>query len=238
MPNHSDISNDNNKSADVQLIDGTGSQQSYAVVARRGNIFLGIKFAGLADGASFGLPGTTYVHVRLRSARSKHLAAQLDVTRKDKIFNLPLDHLSLDEAWPYLSFEKVDEKRASLGIGLFIKGSLIVNTDAVISRIEKGDLFRKLIVYVMSQVDPKNCIVDQHRMSLWLADQAQSVLNELKKKIAIQQMIASVHNEFGTTFGGQFEMVAPHTQVFNSIYQKHLKTHTPIGKPGYNATDS
>lgn len=34
----------------VHLIDGTGTHQSYAVVARRGNIFLGIKFSGLVDG--------------------------------------------------------------------------------------------------------------------------------------------------------------------------------------------
>src|SRR5580698_3653519 len=103
----------------VHLIDGTASHQSYAVVARRGTIFLGIKFSGLTDGARFGLPGTNYLHARLRSVRVVKLAALLDsVKDQDKIFNISLHQLSLDGAWPNISFEKVDAERASIEVGM------------------------------------------------------------------------------------------------------------------------
>jgi hypothetical protein len=38
----------------LHFIDGTSSQLSYAVEARRGHIFLGVRFLGLADGDQFG----------------------------------------------------------------------------------------------------------------------------------------------------------------------------------------
>ena len=77
------------------MIDGTGSQQSYGVVARRGNIFVGIKFFGLVDRAGFGLPGTTYLHARLRSARVVKLTALLDlIDGSEKVFDLLAHQLS------------------------------------------------------------------------------------------------------------------------------------------------
>src|ERR1700750_96531 len=63
---------------DLNLTDGTLGPKSYAIVARRGDVFLGIKFSGLADGTQFGLPDKAYLNVLLRSARNQDLAAKLD----------------------------------------------------------------------------------------------------------------------------------------------------------------
>ena len=38
------------KFADLRLMDGTSLKRSYAIVARRGDVFLGVKFSGLAEG--------------------------------------------------------------------------------------------------------------------------------------------------------------------------------------------
>jgi hypothetical protein len=212
------------ESTKVHLIDGTGSHQSYGVVARRGNIFLGVKFSGLTDGARFGLPGTTYLHVRLRSARVVELAALLDSTKDQaKIFNICLHQLSLDGAWPSLSFEKVDAERASLAIGLFIHGSLTADTATVITRIQQGDLFRKLIAYVAAAASQENCIVDASALSHWLANQAKPMLNALKKKLAIEQMTKAAHQEFGATVEHQMETIDPHMQQLSALYQKHMQ---------------
>jgi hypothetical protein len=76
--------------SDLLLMDGTASQQSYAIMARRGDVFLGIKFSGLADGAQFGLPDKTYLNVLLRSARDEALAAELDLEKPaDNVVHLP-----------------------------------------------------------------------------------------------------------------------------------------------------
>jgi hypothetical protein len=71
----------------------------------------------------------------------------------DKVINLFPPQLALDEAWPGFSFEKVDAERASLILGMFIDGSLVDDTDAVITRIELADLFRKLVDYVVDRAN-------------------------------------------------------------------------------------
>ena len=43
------------KYAGLHFIDGTSSQSSYVAVARRGNLFLGVKFTGLTDGKQMGV---------------------------------------------------------------------------------------------------------------------------------------------------------------------------------------
>ena len=48
--------------AGLYFMDGTNSQSSYVAVARRGNIFLGVRFTGLTDGKQLGVDGTTYLH--------------------------------------------------------------------------------------------------------------------------------------------------------------------------------
>ena len=212
------------KSPKVHLIDGTGSHQSYGVVARRGSIFLGIKFTGLADGARFDLAGTTYLHARLRSARVVKLAALLDSTKgQAKVFDICLHQLSLDGAWPNLSFDKVDAERASLEIGLFIKGSLTADTSAVITRIQQGDLFRKLGAYMIASAGPENCILDVGTLSQWLTEQAKPALNALTKKVATEQMTEAAHQEFGGMVEQEMETVGPHMQQLNALYQKHMQ---------------
>src|ERR1700722_9236335 len=104
---------------DLHFIDGSGSHSSYAAVARRGNIFLGIKFSGLTDGHQLGVPGKTYLHARIRSARDQALAEKLDMeSGADNVVGLFAQQLALDEAWPDLTFEKVDVERASLHMGM------------------------------------------------------------------------------------------------------------------------
>jgi hypothetical protein len=223
----------------VHLIDGTGTQQSYGVVARRGTIFLGIKFSGLLDGARFGLPGTTYLHARLRSAGAVKLVALLDsVGDKDKIFDLCMHQLSFESAWPNLSFEKVDAERASLEVGLFIQGSLIAETEAVIVRVENGDLFRKLIAYVISRVGVEHCIIDAHTMSHWLAGQAKPMLHEMKKRLAAEKVMRAAQQEFKSVFGNQMEVADQHSQQLDAFYKKHMRFHPILLKDGKNPDES
>lgn len=107
------------------LDERNGLAQEHAVISRRGNIFLGIKFSGLTDGSNFGAPGKTYLHARVRSARDQALAEELDLEEgPSNVVSFVEKQLALDEAWPKLSFEKVDDHRASLLVGMFIQGTL------------------------------------------------------------------------------------------------------------------
>jgi hypothetical protein len=208
--------------AGLHFIDGTSSQRSYAAVARRGHVFLGIKFLGLADGDQMGVPGKTYLHARIRSARDKALADKLDLeVGPDNVINLFQPQLALDEAWPGFTFEKIDAERASLILGMFINGSLIDDTDAVIARIEEASLFRKLVDCVIDRAGPEHSIARAKLVAAWMADQAKPSLAGLKKAAEHQKIVLAAQKEFAGLVEGQVEVVGPHLQQLNTIYHKH-----------------
>ena len=208
--------------AGLHFIDGTSSQRSYAVVARRGHVFLGVRFLGLADGDQLGVPGKTYLHARVRSARDQALADKLDLEGgPDNVINLFPPQLALDEAWPGFTFEKIDAERASLILGMFIDGSLIDDTDAVIARIEDANLFRKLVDCVIDQAGPEHSIARAKLVAMWMFDQAKPSLAGLKKAAEHQKIVLAAQKEFAELVEGQVEVVGPHLQQLNTIYHKH-----------------
>jgi hypothetical protein len=211
----------------LHLIDGSGSHSSYAAVARRGNIFLGIKFSGLTDGHQLGVPGKTYLHARMRSARDQALAVKLDLeSGADNVIDLLAKQLALDEAWPAFAFEKANAERASLQIGMFISGSLIDDTDTVIARIEKAGLFRKLVKYVVERAGLEYRIVRAKVVAGWMSDHSKPMLDVLQKASVRHKIAVAAQNEFAGTIEDQLEIVGSHVQQLNAIYQK-LKQAAP-----------
>ena len=209
--------------AGLHFIDGTSSQRSYAVVARRGHVFLGVRFLGLADGDQLGVPGKTYLHARVRSARDQALADKLDLEGgPDNVINLFPPQLALDQAWPGFMFEKVDAERASLILGMFINGSLIDDTDAVIRRIANADLFLKLVDYVVDRAGLEYGIARAKLVAMWMADQLKPPAG-LKQAAEHQKIVLAAQKEFAELVEGQVEVVGPHLQQLNTIYHKHYQ---------------
>lgn len=207
----------------LRLMDGSSSRQSYAIVARRGDVFLGIKFCGLAEGREFGLPDKAYLHVLLRSARNEDLAAELDFNKaSDNVVQFQ-PQLALDAAWPNLSFERVDNERASIMVGLFIQGSLDKDIPDVLARIRKGDLCRKLVAYAIAAAGPENCIVKEETAASWLSHQAAPTLRALRKNFVTKQAMVATREEFGAMIKDQGELIAPHKQHLGAMFQKHVQ---------------
>jgi hypothetical protein len=218
----SDIAGAPSEYAGLHFIDGTSSQHSYAVVARRGHVFLGVRFLGLADVDQIGVPGKTYLHARIRSARDQALADKLDLeSSADNVISLFPPQLALDEAWPGFTFEKIDAHRASLILGMFINGSLIDDTDVVIARIEEASLFRKLVDCVIDQAGLEHSITRAKLVAAWMFDQAKPSLAGLKKAAEHQKIVLAAQKEFAELVEGQVEVVGPHLQQLNTIYHKH-----------------
>ena len=206
----------------LHLIGGTNPSSSYATVARRGAIFLGIRFSGLTDGAELGVPGTTYVHARIRSARAETLAAELDAAAgPSNVVSLADQQLGLDAAWPGFTFENANEVRASLAIGMFVLGSLADDPAAVMARLANGDVFTKLVDYVIERVPHQARIGDAKVVATWLADQAAPMVRQIKKATGHQAVAQQAQQEFATVVMSTLEAVAPHPQMLAEIYQKH-----------------
>ena len=207
----------------LHLIDGSASSSSYAAIARRGSIFLGIRLAGLVDGAQLGAPGRSYLHVRICSARNQALAERLDHKHGAvNVVNLFEQNLALDKAWPDFVFEKVDQARASLLVGLFIEGSLTDDTLAVVARITAANLFLKLAEYAIGCAGAEYGIAPATVVATWLARQARPVLDGLTKTAQCQQAVLAAQKEFGEVVGDQLEAAGVHLQQLQAIYQKHV----------------
>jgi hypothetical protein len=215
----------------LHFLDGSTSLSSYAAIARRGNVFLGIKFSGLVDGSPVGAAGKSYLHVRLRSARNPDLANKLDQKPGVKnVITLAEHQLTLDKAWPKFAFENVSADRASLTVGMFIDGSLDSDTHAVVARIKAGNLFLKLVNYAIDNAGAEYRIAPTKVVAAWLVDQAKPALEGLLQVKEVMTIAPEVKKEFKKLIDEQVEAVGPHLQQLKAIYQKHVQAHTKGGK--------
>ena len=117
-----------------------------------------------------GFPGKAYLHVRVRSAKDQALAKAIDVANGyENVVSLSDQQLAVDKAWPSFVFDKIDAKRASLIIGMFVNGSL-TEVESIVTRIKEADLLQKLVDYVMSCNDPqyrsRGLMLRQHGCSI------------------------------------------------------------------------
>lgn len=213
---------------ELHFIDGTYSQSSYAVIARRGSIFLGIRFTGVLDGNLLGIPDTVYVHARLRSARSLSLAEQLDQEAETpSVVDMFEQDVTPDGAWPNIPFEKVDPERASLVIGLFIGSLAADDPSEVITHIQQGEPFRKLLAYAFRYAGQEYRIVRVVPVVNWLINQAKPALVELTSTLEEKRLREKPQKEFKGLLDDHLETVAPHLQHFTTIYQKHKHVGPP-----------
>jgi hypothetical protein len=231
MPSQADDAELKTDFSELHFFDGSTSPGSYAAIARRGSVFLGIRFIGLADGTQLSAPGKSYLYVRLRSARDKALADELDQKSGGKnIVNLLEQQLALDEAWPGITFEKVESNRASMLLGMFIAGSLADKTHNVIARIKVGELFRKLTDYAIDRAGADNCIAKPEVVAAWLTTEASPTLHGLLATKDHMTLVAKAQKEFKEIIAGQLEVPGPHLQHLQALYLKHQQAHTAVEK--------
>ena len=213
----------------LHFIDGTESHGSYAVIARRGPVFLGIRFSGITRGEQLGAPGKAYLQIRVRSARDQALADKLDAEAGDNnVVNLLDKQLPLDAAWPGLTFEKLDSERASVVVGMFIAGSVPAEGGKVVARIKEADLFRKLVDYVIEAAGLQHCIAQAETVAGWLSDQAKPLFEQLQQVATQHEAAAKAQKEFAAQITDELEVPGPHLQQLKAMYHKHQQPHETV----------
>jgi hypothetical protein len=206
----------------LHFIDGTESHGSYAVIARHGSVFLGIRFSGITRGEQLGAPNTTYLQIRVRSARDQTLADKLDAEAADNnVVNLLDKQLPLDAAWPSLTFEKLDSERASVVVGMFIAGSVPAEGGKVVARIKEADLFHKLVDYVIDAAGAEHCVALAETVAGWLSDQAKPLFEQLQQVAAQHEAAAKAQKEFTAQMTDELEVPGSHLQQLKVMYHKH-----------------
>ena len=156
---------------------GSMSKKTYMVVARRGDICLGIKLEGMVPGDKLKMPGKTYLLFRVRSARQPDLFAEEDAQQKV----VPLNgNMGLDEAWPNFTFDVVNSSRASAAVGVFIDGSLLEDPAAFCEKFIDGDYVGKSIDYVLSRAGEDNVILPRDVIVETFTEKLDTLFSQVK----------------------------------------------------------
>lgn len=188
----------------------------YLVIARRGDIALGVKPNVIMPGGMFGHPGTVWFGARLRSSSAKPIfggeGENSNVVSLDKV-----KVTDFAEAWPNVDWEKKDHERASTTIGSLVPGSLdgsIEEAQKVLDYMKDGKLAKQLADYLYNLVGEQYMILTRDQIAQWLTDTvygkvAMRLEKSIKKRMAFEE-------EMGKNIG-TFGMQA---QILKKAYEK------------------
>lgn len=191
-----------------KMMIGTNGYHDYFVIARKGNIALGIKPNNIAPGDRFGHPGTTWFGARLRAAPAGDLfeaEGEGNVVQFQKKFDLPA------EAWDEVEWEKSDGDRASTTIGSLIRGTLSGSIDdakMVLEEMKDGKLANKLATYLTELAGAENMILSIDELSAILTDKVYGkIAAKLEKMIEARKIVETEMEKNIGTFGMQAKML-------------------------------
>ena len=191
--------------APIKLMDGSSSGPTYLPFARRGNVLLGVKPWGIADGGKYGVPDTTYFAARLRSAPENGLFAEEDKAKK--VVKLAPNPANLWDAWPGVTWETKGSSRASTTIGVLLRGKFKGDDKGLqkllLDEISEGKLAAKFAAYLVKIAGSENLIMREAEIAKWLDSEYVPVIAGITKSlVAIAQVADEMSKNIGV-FGMQ-----------------------------------
>lgn len=194
----------------LKFMDGTSSVHSYAVLARRGSIALGLKLQGVVPGEMMGMPGKSFLAFRLRSA---HAGSLFDAEDAEQNVTAIANHkLELHEAWPSFEFEKINPERASMAAGVFVRGSLKDDPLKVFDRILEQDLIEKTVSWVCEQAGPDYVWGVPRRVMVHFRGEIEKLRGQVFEQVEIKKA-------FELEVEGAIEQPMAHAALLKKIYE-------------------
>lgn len=153
------------------MMNGSSSIASYAVVARNGNVGLGLKPEAIVSGSRVGGPAnTTYIAATIRSADVTQLFKEKDA-EIGKVVQMP-KKMSLAEAWPSVKWKKQDASRCSTTIGVFLDVDLRKEPEKVLKEFDSRKVVNDMADYVLGLVpEGAKKLLRKQELSAWIYEQ-------------------------------------------------------------------
>lgn len=164
-----------------KYVDGTTSNKSYAVFARRGDCVLALRPYPMASAAMFGHPDKSLIQVRIRSTKNPGLQFVQDegnVTSLSQHVNYaPAD------AWPSIEFEKSSPEYASAQVALFMRGTMKDDEQlvAMMEKLVNGDFVEKLVSELVARVGEENLVIRPTTIEAYLREKMGLTQEKLEK---------------------------------------------------------
>ncbi|MCL4743825.1 MAG: hypothetical protein KJZ83_00270 [Burkholderiaceae bacterium] len=185
-----------------KMMRGTGGAYDYLVIARRGDIALGIKPNSIMNGKAFGHPGTVWFGTRLRSASAQGMFEEVEESKVVKLEKKPENFW---DAWPNVVWELQDNMRASTTIGVLLRGSLDgtrTEAEALLAEMKDGKLSSKMADYLYEIIGPEHMILSPAEIAKWLTENvygkvAGQIEKSLKAKMIVEKEMEANIGHFG-----------------------------------------
>lgn len=176
--------------ANPLFINGTSSKHSYIVIARRGDVVLGLRPLGLAPGKVMGLEDRTILQVRLRSAKITPEIEQA-LQSGDNVVSFS-KATGYADAWPKIQFSKLDDQRASMILLTPIRGDITgSNKYEMLEKLIKGQFVEALASKVCDLAEPEHVVV----RSMLVADHIRKTLKLLPDQLVTLQKLSALDGE-------------------------------------------
>lgn len=187
------------------MMTGTNGYEDYLVIARNGNVALGIKPNDISPGARFGHPGTVWFGARLRSAPAGSLFdGEADEENVVKFHKNPEN---LWDAWPEVVWEKKSDKRASTTIGVLLRGTLdgpIGDAQQLLDKMKSGKLSEQMAEYLAGLAGAENLVLTPDEIAAWLTGNVYGkIADKLEKTIEARGIVEQEMEKNIGTFGMQ-----------------------------------
>lgn len=174
-----------------KTIPGTDGN-TYTLVARRGAVGLGVRPLSFSPVPGHESEDQALFLMRLRSA-----IVETD-DAATKVVNFGDLKLTLTSAWPHLTFEKVDSKRASVIVGVVIEGSPH-NPKLLCDNLSNGKLARSAADYILSNIDEEYRTISKTDLSeVFATEFFGPVIEKLQTLIKSQETAAKVFEKKNT----------------------------------------
>jgi hypothetical protein len=158
-----------------EMMMGSEHRMDYVVLARHGRFQIGLKVVGVAHTK---IQGKSWVAFRIRSAINEDYEAP-------EVPNLALEKLTLQTAWPAVTFEKVDEERASTNGGVFIDGDFEGDIERLIDSLANGAWKKSTAESVITMVNGPGVklVLTAEQLEAYLAVVLAPVVNKLQERL-------------------------------------------------------
>jgi hypothetical protein len=203
-------------SADFNMMTGSTGGADYLMFARRGNVGLGLKVLGVQNGSNHNMPGKVYLHFRVRSAEVSGMQQHESDT---SVVSLSEHKLSHDDAWPGITFDKVNDTRASTVVGVFIRGELnLEHGEETVQRVRTGGYLEKVIDFLIEAAGPENMVVKPEMMRDWARERLNKGLDSFETFLKERKKLEEAQQAFLAQGGANLDTVGFHAAQMKMIY--------------------
>lgn len=173
------------------MMQGTYGKHDYFVIARKGNMAVGVKPNSISPGKPKGHPGCVWFGARLRVAPVGTLFA--DEKGVDNVVQFQQKYDKPAEAFPDVVWEASNSERASTTVGALLRGTLdatLEEAEPLLTGMVDGSLALKLTNYLAELIGPEYLIMDADALAQVLTQHVyEPVSVKVRKGLQTNQLV-------------------------------------------------